>query len=82
MQNAIERNSLKKIPNGDRLAFSKYSKVFDEKNNIYKDPPLHDWTSHTVDVYQTLTLATEHHMISAIVPEIIYIYLKNLSFYS
>jgi hypothetical protein len=28
-----------------------YSKIFDEKNNIYKDHPLHDWTFQAVDAY-------------------------------
>lgn len=38
---------------------SSYSKVFDTKNNIYRDKPLHNWTSHCVDSYQTMTLAIE-----------------------
>ncbi|WP_010597609.1 hypothetical protein [Rickettsiella massiliensis] len=60
--------------NTERLidCLSNYSKVFDEKNNIYKDSPLHDWTSHAVDAYQTLTLAIEHQMIRDVMPEIIY----------
>lgn len=40
-----------------------YSKVFDEKNNIYKRPTL-TWTSHAVDAYQTMTLAIEHQLIN------------------
>lgn len=51
---------------------SNYSKVFDEKNNIYKDHPLHDWTSHAVDAFQTLTLAIEHQMVREVAPEILY----------
>lgn len=51
---------------------SNYSKVFDEKNNIYKDSPLHDWTSHAVDAFQTLTLAIEHQMIRDVAPDIVY----------
>lgn len=49
-----------------------YSKIFDEKHNIYKDSPLHDWTSHAVDAYQTLTLAIEHQMIQELKVEMTY----------
>lgn len=60
--------------NTERLidCLSNYSKVFDEKSNIYKDSPLHDWTSHAVDAYQTLTLAIEHQMIGEMISEIAY----------
>ncbi|WP_246562469.1 hypothetical protein [Rickettsiella endosymbiont of Dermanyssus gallinae] len=60
--------------NTERLidCLSNYSKVFDEKNNIYKDHPLHDWTSHGVDAFQTLTLAIEHQMIREAPLEIVY----------
>jgi phage terminase large subunit len=52
--------------NTERLidCLANYSKIFDEKNNIYKDHPLHDWTSHAVDAYQTMTLAIEHQLIN------------------
>jgi hypothetical protein len=52
--------------NTERLidCLANYSKIFDEKNNIYKDHPLHDWTSHAVDAYQTMTLAIEHQFIN------------------
>lgn len=60
--------------NTERLidCLSNYSKVFDEKNNIYKDSPLHDWTSHAVDAFQTMTLAVEHQMIRDVASEVIY----------
>lgn len=29
---------------------SQYRKEFDEKNNVYKDKPVHDWTSHAADM--------------------------------
>ena len=60
--------------NTERLidCLSNYSKIFDEKNNIYKDHPLHDWTSHAVDAFQTMTLAIEHEMIRDVPQEIIY----------
>lgn len=52
---------------------SNYSKVFDSKNNIYKDEPLHDWTSHGVDSYQTMTLALDAHLVNVAPMEIVYI---------
>jgi phage terminase large subunit len=60
--------------NAERLidCLTNYSKIFDEKNNIYKDHPLHDWTSHAVDAYQTMTLAIEHQLINERDSEIIY----------
>ncbi len=60
--------------NTERLVdcLSNYSKIFDEKNNIYKDHPLHDWTSHAVDAYQTMTLAIEHQLINERDSEIVY----------
>lgn len=60
--------------NTERLidCLSNYSKIFDEKNNIYKDHPLHDWTSHAVDAYQTMTLAIEHQLINERDSEIVY----------
>jgi hypothetical protein len=51
---------------------SNYSKVFDEKRNCYKEEPLHDWTSHGVDSFQTMTLAFDAHLISEKVVEISY----------
>lgn len=43
---------------------SNYSKVYDEKNNVYKQEPLHDWTSHGVDSFQTMTLALDGQLIN------------------
>lgn len=43
---------------------SNYSKEYDEKNDIYKDNPKHNWTSHGVDSFQTMTLAIERNMIT------------------
>lgn len=42
---------------------SNYSKEFDEERGVYKDNPKHDWSSHGVDSYQTMTLAIEDEMI-------------------
>jgi hypothetical protein len=43
---------------------SNYSKDFDVKKGIYKDEPLHNWASHAVDAYQTMTLAIDANMIA------------------
>jgi hypothetical protein len=43
---------------------SNYSKDFDVKKGIYKDEPLHNWASHGVDSYQTMTLAIDANMIA------------------
>lgn len=52
---------------------SNYSKEFDVKHNIYKNSPIHDWTSHGVDAFQTMSLALASNMIhSDISHEIIY----------
>jgi hypothetical protein len=41
-----------------------YSKVYDEKNNIYRNAPLHNWCSHGVDAFQTMTIALEAGLIN------------------
>lgn len=38
-------------------ALCSYSKEFDEKSGMYRDYPKHDWASHPVDSFQTMTLA-------------------------
>ena len=43
---------------------SNYSKVYDEKNNIYRNAPLHDWCSHGVDAFQSMTIALESALIN------------------
>jgi phage terminase large subunit len=42
---------------------SNYSKEFDAKLGTYKNSPLHNWASHGVDAFQTMTLALEAGMI-------------------
>jgi phage terminase large subunit len=34
-------------------ALSEYTKEWDEKKNVYKQTPLHDWTSHYADAFRT-----------------------------
>lgn len=43
---------------------SNYSKEYDDKMDDYKSKPVHDWSSHGVDAYQTMTLAIDANMIS------------------
>lgn len=42
---------------------SNYSKEFDDKMGTYKSRPVHNWASHGVDAYQTVTLALDADMI-------------------
>lgn len=51
---------------------SNYTKVYDEKNNIYKNEPKHDWTSHGVSSFQTLTLALDGGLINVTPPSVAY----------
>jgi hypothetical protein len=37
-------------------ALKGYSKQWDEKMMVYKDNPVHDWTSHGTDAFQTMAL--------------------------
>ncbi len=43
---------------------SNYSKEFDAKMGTYKNKPLHNWASHGVESFQTMTLALDGDMIS------------------
>jgi phage terminase large subunit len=52
---------------------SNYSKEFDTKRGVYKDEPLHNWASHGVDSFQTMTLAYEAQMIKSMPRDIFYI---------
>lgn len=65
MRKMIYRTRFNK-ENTQRLidCLSNYTKEFDEKNNIYKDQPVHNWTSHGVDAYQSMTLAIDANMIN------------------
>ena len=51
---------------------SNYSKEYDAKMGTYKNRPVHDWASHGVDSYQTMTLALDGNMIVDRPYEIIY----------
>lgn len=52
---------------------SNYSKEFDAKAGTFKDDPRHDWASHGVDSYQTMTLAIEGNMLNETSRDIVYI---------
>jgi hypothetical protein len=51
---------------------SNYEKEYDEKLQRYKDYPLHNWASHGVDSFQTMTLAIDDGLISDGYKEVIY----------
>ena len=50
-----------------------YSKSYDLKKGMYKEEPDHNWASHGVDSFQTMTLAIEGDMLNERPTEIIYI---------
>ncbi len=51
---------------------SNYSKEYDDKMGTYKNKPLHNWASHGVDSYQTMTLALEGGLISEQTYDVVY----------
>lgn len=51
---------------------SNYSKEYDDKMGIYKSKPVHNWASHGVDAFQTMTLALDGNMISDVAYETVY----------
>jgi phage terminase large subunit len=51
---------------------SNYSKEFDDKMGTYKNRPLHNWASHGVDAFQTMTLALDGDMISDRTYDVVY----------
>lgn len=52
---------------------SNYEKEYDEKMQRYKDYPLHNWASHGVDSFQTMTLAIDDGLISNGYKPVVYI---------
>ncbi len=52
---------------------SDYGKEFDDKMGTYKNRPLHNWSSHGVDAFQTMTLALDADMISDRFYDVVYI---------
>ena len=43
-------------------ALRQYRKDFDEKRQVYRDKPLHDWTSHAADAFRYLALGTRDYI--------------------
>lgn len=52
---------------------SNYSKEYDTKMGMFKDDPKHDWASHGVDSFQTMTLAIDGNMLNERSSEVVYI---------
>lgn len=73
MRKMIYRTKFHK-ENTQRLldAMSNYTKTFNEKMGAFQDEPKHDWASHPVDAYQTMTLAIDSGMISDRPKDVIY----------
>ena len=40
-------------------AIAQYTQVWDDKNGMFKDKPLHDWTSHASDMYRYFAVGSE-----------------------
>lgn len=49
-----------------RKALEAYRKEWDEKNGMFKDRPLHDWTSHGADSFRTMAAARKLGMVNAV----------------
>jgi len=47
----------KTLAEGGLRALKSYRREFDEKNNVYKDKPLHNWASHYSDAFRYLALS-------------------------
>jgi len=45
-------------------ALRQYRKDYDEKRKVYRDKPLHDWTSHAADAFRYLALGTRDLVIN------------------
>jgi|TARA_Y100000296_G_scaffold75841_1_gene95922 hypothetical protein len=43
-------------------ALRQYRKDYDEKKKVYRDRPLHDWTSHAADAFRYLALGTRDYL--------------------
>jgi hypothetical protein len=52
---------------------SSYEKEYDVKMGCFKDHPKHDWSSHGVKSYQTLTLAVEGELINEMSYDVVYL---------
>lgn len=63
VRNILPRCYFDKIKCRDGLdALREYRQEFDDKANIYKDRPLHDWTSHLADAFRYLALTVRDEL--------------------
>ncbi len=51
---------------------SGYEKEYDEDRDVFKDEPVHNWCSHGVKSYQTMSLALEQGVVTETTYEVIY----------
>lgn len=51
---------------------SNYSKEFDQKSGTYNDTPKHDWSSHGVKAFQTMTFAYDSNKVNENTYDVIY----------
>ncbi len=60
----IYRSTFDKIKT-ERLieCLSNYRQEFDDKRGVYKETPCHDWSSHGVKAFQTLSLALDRQLL-------------------
>lgn len=46
-----------------RKSLEAYRKEWDDKNGVFKDRPLHDWTSHDADSFRTMAVALKMKLV-------------------
>ena len=49
-----------------------YSKEYDDKMGTYKNRPIHNWASHGVDAFQSMTLALDGEMVTERIYDVVY----------
>jgi phage terminase large subunit len=47
-------------------ALSSYTKVWDDKNKVYRDEPLHNWASNGADAFRTFAVAFRESMVAKV----------------
>ena len=51
-------------------ALRNYRKEFDEKRNVYKEQPLHDWASHASDAFRYFAISWNENISSSEIPRV------------
>jgi hypothetical protein len=64
MRNMLYSTTIDKCCKRLITCLSNYSKEYDKKMGDYKNKPRHDWASHGVDAFQTLTIAIDNSLIN------------------